>query len=129
MPDHFITVACYRDPPMAELARSRLESEGIECHLENAETIKIDWLLSNVLGGVKVRVPEERADEARLLLGPLGEDEVESLPPAPPPRSRAEELFSPLDTGPEIDRQALVRTGQWLLLTAMAVVAIWMASQ
>lgn len=130
MAEELITVATYRDPPMAELARSRLEAAGIECRLDDSETIKIDWLLSNVLGGVKVKVAEDRADEARLLLGELADPEgLEAEALAAPPRTRAEELYSPLDTGPEIDRAALARAGQWILLAAMAGYAVWMAAQ
>lgn len=75
MDGDFITVACYREPSMAELAKSKLVAEGIECELVDEQTIAINWLWSDLLGGVKVRVPEAQAAEARMLLGD-GEAEV-----------------------------------------------------
>jgi hypothetical protein len=131
MDEDFVTVARYRDPPMAELAKGKLLAEGIECQLQDDETIAINWLWSDVLGGVKVRVPEERAEEARLLLGAI-EAEGEGAPTLTlvEPKSRpADELFCPLDTGPEVDPNALANAGRWLLVAAMGAVAVWMAAQ
>jgi len=55
--------------PEALLARSILESAGIECFLGDQNIIRMDWFLSNALGGVKLRVREEDVAEADALLG------------------------------------------------------------
>jgi hypothetical protein len=59
----------YMTLPEALLARSILESAGIECFLGDQNIIRMDWFLSNALGGVKLRVREEDVAEADALLG------------------------------------------------------------
>lgn len=68
----FKCVIRYRDIPLAELARSKLESEGIECFLLDKYLIGINWLYSEALGGVKVHVKTEDAKQAEKI---LAEDE------------------------------------------------------
>jgi Putative prokaryotic signal transducing protein len=62
------TVRRFRDVPEALLAKSVLESAGIECLLADANIIRTDWLWSNLVGGVKVRVQEEDLEEATRIL-------------------------------------------------------------
>jgi hypothetical protein len=62
------TVCRFRDMPQALLAKSVLESAGIECLLADANIIRTDWLWSNLVGGVKLRVLEEDLDEALRIL-------------------------------------------------------------
>jgi hypothetical protein len=64
----FKTIASYRDLPLAELAKAKLESEGIYCHLLNKHHIGINWLYSQALGGVEVQVPTEDAEKANKIL-------------------------------------------------------------
>jgi len=58
----------FRDLPNALVAKSVLESAGIECYLMDANTIRMDWLWSNALGGIKLCVRPEDADAAGKLL-------------------------------------------------------------
>ncbi len=62
------TVCRFRDMPEALLAKSVLESAGIECLLADANIIRTDWLWSNLVGGVKLRVLEEDLEEATRIL-------------------------------------------------------------
>ena len=62
------TLCRFRDVPEALLAKSVLESAGIECLLADANIIRTDWLWSNLVGGVKLRVLEEDLEEAASLL-------------------------------------------------------------
>jgi hypothetical protein len=62
------TVCRFQDMPEALLAKSVLESAGIECLLADANIIRTDWLWSNLVGGVKLRVLEEDLDEALRIL-------------------------------------------------------------
>jgi hypothetical protein len=64
----FKTIASYRNLPLAELAKAKLESEGIYCHLLNKHHIGINWLYSQALGGVEVQVPTEDAEKANKIL-------------------------------------------------------------
>lgn len=70
------TVATYRDLPLAELAKSKLESEGIYCFLANKNHIAVNWLSSFALGGVKVQV---RKDEFEVAQKILSEDHSNSI--------------------------------------------------
>lgn len=64
----FTTIASYRDLPLAELAKAKLESEGIYCHLLDQYHIGINWLYSNALGGIKVQVRTEDVAIANQIL-------------------------------------------------------------
>ncbi len=63
-----VTLRQYRDLPEALLAKGFLESAGIESFLLDETTIRMDWLWSNLLGGVKLGVRSEDAGVAAELL-------------------------------------------------------------
>lgn len=63
-----LTIRQFRDLPEALLAKSVLESAGIECFLGDDNLIRMDWLWSNLLGGIKLRVRQEDAIVASRLL-------------------------------------------------------------
>jgi len=58
----------YRDLPEASIAKSILDSADMESFLFDDNVIRLDWLWSNLMGGVKVLVREEDAEAARELL-------------------------------------------------------------
>jgi hypothetical protein len=58
----------YMTLPEALLAKSILDSAGIESFLGDQNIIRMDWFLSNALGGVKLRVREEDLEVATALL-------------------------------------------------------------
>lgn len=64
--EELITVANFSHPTEADPVIAWLESEGIECFLTNEHTVTMNWLWSNAIGGVGVRVKAadvERANE------------------------------------------------------------------
>ncbi len=67
-PDELVTVATFPDVAEAELARERLELDGVQAFV-------IDALGGGVMPyiagstGVRVQVPREQADRAREILG------------------------------------------------------------
>lgn len=63
-----LTIRQFRDLPEALLAKSVLDSAGIECFLGDDNLIRMDWLWSNLLGGIKLRVRQEDAVVASRLL-------------------------------------------------------------
>jgi Putative prokaryotic signal transducing protein len=63
-----VTIRQYVNVPEALLAKSILDSAGIESFLADQTTIRMDWFLSNALGGIKLRVREEDAQAALQLL-------------------------------------------------------------
>ena len=81
-----VIVAAYSTPIEAEMAKSRLEIEGIGADLVDLHTVSIGTHLSIAVGGVKVRVLEDDAEQAREVLSNLGEfvlpDTFDEEPPA-----------------------------------------------
>jgi putative signal transducing protein len=64
----------FRDLPEALLAKGKLDSEGIPCFLADENMVRLDWFISNLLGGVKILVDaEDFAEAARLLNEPIPE--------------------------------------------------------
>ncbi|HZQ20412.1 MAG TPA: DUF2007 domain-containing protein [Terriglobales bacterium] len=61
----------FRDVPEALLAKGRLEASGIECFLADENMVRMDWFISNFLGGVKLMVgPESFSEASRILNDP-----------------------------------------------------------
>jgi len=67
-----IVVATFSKPEEAHLLRMRLEAGGINAFIRDENTIQMDWLYSNALGGVRVEVAEEDEAAARELLADQG---------------------------------------------------------
>lgn len=63
-----VIVGRYRDMPAASLAKSILDSAGIESFFADDNVIRMDWFYSNAVGGIKLFVRDEDAGEARELL-------------------------------------------------------------
>jgi hypothetical protein len=70
MTGDWVTIASFSQPMDAHLARTKLESEGIVCIVGDEHLVRVDWLLSNAVGGVKLKVPAWEADRAREALRP-----------------------------------------------------------
>jgi hypothetical protein len=65
----------FRDLPEAMLAKGKLASEGVESYLADDNTVRMDWLWSNLLGGVKLLVDAEDLEAARRILAePIPEE-------------------------------------------------------
>ncbi len=63
-----VTLQHFRDIPEALLAKGKLESAGIECLLADGNLIRMDWLLSNAIGGLRLQVHQNDLEAARALL-------------------------------------------------------------
>jgi hypothetical protein len=63
-----VIVRQYRDMPQALTDRMILNSAGIDCYLFDENTVRLDWLWSNLLGGIKLVVRQKDADETEKLL-------------------------------------------------------------
>jgi hypothetical protein len=66
--NNLITIRQFRDLPDALLAKGALESAGVQCFLADDITIRMDWLWSNALGGIKLCVKSEDTDAAAQVL-------------------------------------------------------------
>jgi hypothetical protein len=67
-PPPLVTIRRFLYLSEAEIAKSILNSAGIECYLADDNIVRIDWFLSNAVGGVKLRVKEEDRDRGAELL-------------------------------------------------------------
>jgi hypothetical protein len=66
--EKLVTVASFRDLSEALLAKGRLETAGVDCVLVDDNIVRMDWFWSNLMGGVKLNVPESQAESAHELL-------------------------------------------------------------
>jgi hypothetical protein len=67
-----VTIRQFRDLPEALLAKGSLESSGIECFLADDNLVRLDWFISNFIGGIKLNVrPADVANAQQLLDEPI----------------------------------------------------------
>ena len=70
-----VTIRRFRDLPEALLAKGSLESAGIPCALADDNMVRLDWFISNVIGGVKLQVnPEDAPAATEILDQPIPEE-------------------------------------------------------
>ena len=69
-----VTVATYMNLAEADLARGKLQAEGIEAWLSDDNMLRMDWFYGNFLNGVKLQVKQEDAERAWEVL-------AEGIPP------------------------------------------------
>jgi hypothetical protein len=65
---NLVTIRQFRDLPEALLAKGSLESAGIECFLADENLVRLDWFISNFIGGIKLRVRPHEAESTQKLL-------------------------------------------------------------
>ena len=63
-----VTIRQFRDLPEALLAKGSLESAGIECFLADENLVRLDWFISNFIGGIKLNVRPADEPNARQIL-------------------------------------------------------------
>jgi hypothetical protein len=63
-----VTIRQFRDLPEAILARGVLESAGIEAFLADDNIVRMDWFISNLVGGIKLKVRNEDLETANEVL-------------------------------------------------------------
>ena len=76
-----VTIRKFRDLPEALLAQGRLESSGIEAFLFDDNMVRMDWLISNLLGGVKLKVEEANVEVAEEILNLEISDDFDTTEP------------------------------------------------
>lgn len=72
------TIARYSFPYEAQIARAKLESEGVPAFVADENTINMQWLYSNALGGVRLQVPSSYAEQAMSILSEDMSEEVDA---------------------------------------------------
>lgn len=64
----FVAVRAYSKPWEADIARAALEAAEIPVIMKDDNTVSMNWFYSNAIGGVRLEVPEEFAEQAVKLL-------------------------------------------------------------
>lgn len=97
MSDTFKTIARFQYSSEAQIIKGRLEAEGIEVFLSDNLTIDTDPLVSNAIGGVKLKVLSRQALKAQHILNSIEkysiDDEGHTIN-CPNCKSEKVELFS-----------------------------------
>lgn len=68
MQNTFVTIARFQYSTEAQIVKGRLEADGIQVFLKDNITIDTDPLVSNAIGGIKLKVRTEDEQEARDIL-------------------------------------------------------------
>ncbi|CAN5560371.1 hypothetical protein BH09VER1_BH09VER1_38730 [soil metagenome] len=77
------TIAQFSKAEDAHLLRLRLEAAGIAVFIQDENTVQVDWLLSDAIGGVRVQVGDEDVEAANLILFEDTEAPPEDCPMCP----------------------------------------------
>jgi Putative prokaryotic signal transducing protein len=64
-----VTVRQYRDLAEAQVAKGVLDSAGIACYLRDENALRMQWVWSNLLGGVRLQVNEKDRAAVEAVLG------------------------------------------------------------
>ena len=71
---NFVPVWSYDNYVSAHIAMGRLEEDGFNCWLKDENTVTIDPILTNAVGGIKLMVAENEAAKAFELLKQLRQE-------------------------------------------------------
>ena len=79
MSNDLIEVASFTDYIEANIAKTKLESEGIQCFIFNDIIVTLDWFYSNLYGGVRLMVSEteQKMAQAALAVEPIALDRLD----------------------------------------------------
>jgi hypothetical protein len=66
--DELVTVSTYDDAVSASVALNYVKEAGLHAVLADANTVTMDWLLSNAIGGIKLQVSPKDAETAARLI-------------------------------------------------------------
>lgn len=81
--NNLTVIATTYDIAEAEFLRNHLEERGFEVYLADENIVSINNFLAPAVGGIKIKVPENQADEARKFVEDLRNAEIiweEDLP-------------------------------------------------
>lgn len=89
----FLVVNAYDNYVEAHIVKGRLEEEGIDSWLKDENTVTIDPILTNAVGGIKLMVAASQAERALALIRQF-KAEKQNLNPCPKCDSRNIELVT-----------------------------------
>jgi Putative prokaryotic signal transducing protein len=65
---NLVTIRRYRDLSEAIVARTVVEAAGIFCFLRDENTVRLDWQISNFIGGIRLQVSAADVEAANQVL-------------------------------------------------------------
>jgi len=74
-----VTIRQFRILHEAHFAKGSLDSSGIESFLADDNMVHMDWLMSNLLGGVKLQVAAADAATATEILDTFDNEDVDDF--------------------------------------------------
>jgi hypothetical protein len=77
--DNYITVLTFTYPYEIAIVRGRLESDGIECFVQDELTVQVHPFYSNAIGGIKLQVKESDLKQTIEILKDTGYIKEEDL--------------------------------------------------
>lgn len=77
-----VTIRRYRDLSEALVARAVVESAGIFCFLKDENLVRLDWQVSNFIGGIRLQVDVQDVETAEAILSQPVPNEI-SIPDEP----------------------------------------------
>jgi hypothetical protein len=72
-----VTLCRYRDLSEAIVARAVVESAGIFCFLKDENLVRLDWQMSNLVGGIRLQVGAADVEAAEAVLSQPVPDSIE----------------------------------------------------
>ena len=72
-----VTLRRYRDLSEAIVARAVVESAGIFCFLKDENLVRLDWQMSNLLGGIRLQVGAADVEAAEAVLSQPVPDSID----------------------------------------------------
>ena len=72
-----VTLRRYRDLSEAIVARAVVESAGIFCFLKDENLVRLDWQISNLLGGIRLQVGAADVEAAEAVLSQPVPDSID----------------------------------------------------
>lgn len=79
MAQRLVTIANLNGPTEAHILKGRLEAEGIACFIGDEHIVAAQPFYSVAVGGVKLKVTEDNAEQARSILTQIQEGSSEYL--------------------------------------------------
>jgi predicted RNA-binding Zn-ribbon protein involved in translation (DUF1610 family) len=76
---NFVAVASYNDYVSAHIAKGRLEEDGISSWLKDENTVTINPVWTQAVGGIKLMVNEKQAEAAINILKQITEQHKKSI--------------------------------------------------
>ena len=77
MNETFVTIAKFTYSSEAQIVKGRLEADGIQVFLGDNFTVDTDPLVSNAIGGVKLKVYKEDEERARKVLSEIAQYSID----------------------------------------------------